>query len=320
MTPTAIPIVTAEQTAALLKKIDVMAALRRVFTHLARGEAVQPAQKVVLLPDRKGDFINYFGVDMPQQRLGVKISPYLVTPDKPLITAWTLLMSTETGMPQLLCDASLLTVDRTAATTALAVDLLAPAEARTLTLIGSGAVGRAHLRHVLALRDWQEIRVFSRNSAPSAEELNRELGMADGRLKIFTRVEDALENTDVLMLCTSSATPVVDTAMLTGPCLITSISTNAPGAHEIPPVALNAMDVYCDYRQTTPGSAGEMVIAEEEHGWNSADIRGDLPELVTQTAAKPDYSRHVYFRSLGLGLEDIAIADAMLTYLNQQDK
>nr|WP_314422084.1 ornithine cyclodeaminase family protein [uncultured Erwinia sp.] len=320
MAPTAIPIVTAERTAALLKNIDVMAALRRVFTHLAHGEAVQPAQKVVLLPDCKGDFINYFGVDMAQRRLGVKISPYLVTPDKPLITAWTLLMSAESGMPLMLCDASLLTVERTAATTALAVDLLAPPEARTLTLIGSGAVGRAHLRYVLALRDWREIRVLSRGSAPGADELSRELGLPQGLLKICTRAEEALKNCDVLMLCTSSATPVVEMANLTRPCLITSISTNAPGAHEILPAALNAMDVYCDYRQTTPDSAGEMVRAAAEHGWSRADIRGDLPELVTQACSKPDYSRHVFFRSLGLGLEDLAVADAMLTYLNQQDK
>lgn len=77
--------------------------------------------------------------------------------------------------------------------------------ARTLTLIGSGAVGRAHLRYVLALRDWREIRVLSRSSAPGADELSRELGLPQGLLKICTRAEEALENCDVLMLCTSSA-------------------------------------------------------------------------------------------------------------------
>lgn len=54
MHPTAIPVITAEQTADILQHIDVREAMRRVFTSLARGHAVQPAQKVVLLPNNRG--------------------------------------------------------------------------------------------------------------------------------------------------------------------------------------------------------------------------------------------------------------------------
>jgi L-arginine dehydrogenase len=71
------------------------------------------------------------------------------------------------------------------------------------------------------------------------------------------------------------------------------------------------MQVYCDYRQTTPGSAGEMLIASEQHGWDRSAIRGDLPELVSGKAPRPDYDHHVFFRSIGLGLEDIALANAI---------
>jgi len=315
MQPTGIPVLTAAQTADILRHIDVREAMRRVFTSLALGQAVQPEQKVVLLPDNKGDFINYFGVDMSRQLLGAKISPYLVTPQKPIITAWTLLMSAESGMPLMLCDASLLTTERTAATTALAVESLAPVDAQTLTVIGTGAVARAHIRHALTLRKWKAIRVWSRSGSVSADELSRELALPDELLTACQNVDDAVRDADVLMLCTSSATPVIDVHTLTRPCLITSISTNAPGAHEIAPQALVDMDVYCDYRQTTPLHAGEMVIAARETRWSVGNIRGDLPELVTETCEKPTYQRHVFFRSLGLGLEDIAIADSLLTHL-----
>lgn len=320
MHPTGIPVITAEQTADILRHIDVREAMRRVFTSLAHGQAVQPAQKVVLLPDCRGDFINYFGVDMSRQLLGAKISPYLVTEQKPVITAWTLLMSTADGMPLMLCDASLLTTERTAATTALAVELLAPAGAQILTIIGTGPVARAHLRHVLTLRNWKEIRVWSRSGLQTAESISSEAGIPEGLLKVCGSAEEAAKDTDVLMLCTSSATPVIDVKRLTRPCLITSISTNAPGAHEVSPQALLEMDVYCDYRQTTPAHAGEMVIAARETSWTAESIRGDLPELVTGNAVKPFYKRHVFFRSLGLGLEDVAIADSVLSFLRKQDK
>nr|BFE94480.1 hypothetical protein GCM10020185_50160 [Pseudomonas brassicacearum subsp. brassicacearum] len=78
-----------------------------------------------------------------------------------------------------------------------------------------------------------------------------------------------------------------------------------------PPQSLNDMDVFCDYRQTTPGSAGEMLIAGEEHGWEASSIVGDLPELLSEHVARPDYQRHVFFRSIGLGLEDVALANAL---------
>ncbi len=71
------------------------------------------------------------------------------------------------------------------------------------------------------------------------------------------------------------------------------------------------MDVFCDYRQTTPGSAGEMLIAAEQHGWNPSAVMGDLPELLSDQVQRPSYDRHVFFRSIGLGLEDIALANAL---------
>lgn len=315
-----IPVITAVQTAEILPHINVREAMRRVFACLANGQALQPAQKVVLLPDNQGDFINYFGVDMSQQLLGVKISPYLVTETAPVITAWTMLMSTKDGMPLMLCDASLLTIERTAATTALAVDMLAPANADTLSIIGAGVVARAHIRHVLKLRTWKQIRIYNRSKSLSADELCQELDLPTELLKVCTDVEEAIRETDVLMLCTSSATPVFDINLLTRPCLITSISTNAPSAHEVSPQILTEMDVYCDYRQTTPYSAGEMIIAARETAWCVENVLGDLPELVTGTCTKPSYRRHVYFRSLGLGLEDVAIADSILTYLKEQER
>lgn len=71
------------------------------------------------------------------------------------------------------------------------------------------------------------------------------------------------------------------------------------------------MQVFCDYRQTTPGAAGDMLIASEQHGWDASAVMGDLPELLTEMAQRPNNDRHVFFRSIGLGLEDIALANAL---------
>ncbi|MDP9515431.1 ornithine cyclodeaminase family protein [Pseudomonas protegens] len=295
----------------LLAQIDVPQILRKLFRDLAAGHAVQPPQQLVEFPQGAGDFINYLGVLAEDRVYGVKTSPYIVRAEGPLVTAWTLLMSMDSGQPLLLCDAAELTTARTAATTAVAVDALATPEARHLAIIGSGAVAQAHLHYVKDLRPWQSIRLFSPSLASkSAEELAR-LKALDPRLQIVPQLEEAVEDADVIMLCTSSAGPVIDPRSLNKPALITSISTNAPRAHEVPPAALQQMQVYCDYRRTTPGSAGEMLIAGEQQGWDNAAILGDLPELLSNQAQRPSAERHVFFRSIGLGLEDIALANAL---------
>ncbi|VVQ01744.1 NAD(P)H-dependent anabolic L-arginine dehydrogenase DauB [Pseudomonas fluorescens] len=303
-------VISQPQARELLAQVDVPQILRKLFRDLAAGQAVQPAQQLVEFPQGAGDFINYLGVLAEDGVYGVKTSPYIVREQGPLVTAWTLLMSMQTGQPLLLCDAGELTTARTAATTAVAVDALAPLNATRLAIIGSGKVAQAHLHYVKNLRDWQSISLYSPSLSEDAQTASL-LKSLDPRLNIVDTREAAMADADVIMLCTSSAGPVIDPARLGKPALITSISTNAPRAHEVPPQSLNDMRVFCDYRLTTPGSAGEMLIAGEQHGWDNTAIVGDLPDLLSGQVPRPEYDRHVFFRSIGLGLEDIALANAL---------
>jgi L-arginine dehydrogenase len=304
-------VITQSQARALLAQVDVPQILRTLFRDLAAGRAVQPAQQLVEFPKGGGDFINYLGVLAEDGVYGIKTSPYIVREQGPLVTAWTLLMSMQSGEPLLLCDAGELTVARTAATTAVAVEALAPADAKRLAIIGSGKVALAHLHYVKGLRDWQSITLYSPGLSDLNPEARARINDLDPRLTLVSSREAAVLDADVIMLCTSSAGPVIDPSSLSQPALITSISTNAPRAHEVPPQSLNDMQVFCDYRPTTPGAAGEMLIAAELHGWDNTSIVGDLPELISEKVQRPDYDRHVFFRSIGLGLEDIALANAL---------
>lgn len=165
---TALPLAVDEQAVrAALPALDVRRALTSMFRALASADAVQPPQTLTLFPNGAGDFITYLGVLADAKVFGAKLSPYIVTGSKPVITAWTALMSMETGQPLMWCDAGLLTTERTAGTTALAVDQLARTDAKRLAIIGAGAVGLAHLRHVAPLRAWESIRVYSPDLAAS---------------------------------------------------------------------------------------------------------------------------------------------------------
>ncbi|MBN3762476.1 ornithine cyclodeaminase family protein [Burkholderia sp. Ac-20365] len=315
---TALPLVADEQAVRrALPALNTSRALTAMFRALARSEAVQPPQTLTLFPNNAGDFITYLGALSDAKVFGAKLSPYIVTNDKPIITAWTALMSMETGQPLLWCDAGLLTTERTAGTTALAVDQLARADAKRLAIVGAGAVGIAHLRHVAPLRAWESIQVYSRDLAAN-EEKRTAVQAADSRATISATIEACVKDADVVMLCTSSGTPVLPRDALTKPALITSISTNAANAHEIDPAWLPELDVYCDYRATTPASAGEMKLAAQ-HGWSADKVKGDLPSLLAGTCENPTYARHAFFRSIGLGLEDVAIASELYRFLTNRE-
>ncbi|SCZ73877.1 ornithine cyclodeaminase [Epibacterium ulvae] len=293
-----------------LPQIDVLHEMRQLFFGLGGAQAVQPPQTLTLLPENKGDFITYQGADTNTGVFGAKLSPYLVTEGKPLITAWTVLMSSETGQPLCLCDAGVLTAERTAATTALAVDLLAGKNAEKIVIIGSGAVAAAHWRHVQNLRPWQQVKLYSPNLRTGSDVWAQWQTICPYAV-CAESADAAVQDADVVMLCTSSGTPVVDHAAFKPNALVTSISTNVHRAHEVEPAFLNTAQVYCDYRATTPITAGEMVLAAQDHGWSADDLRGDLGELSIGTCPTPDDGSPVFFRSVGLGLEDIAIAHAI---------
>jgi L-arginine dehydrogenase len=229
------------------------------------------------------------------------------------VTAYTLLLSASTGEPRLLCDSLALTAVRTAATSALAVDLLAPDDARSLAVIGADPVALEHLRFAVPLRDWSDIVVYSPALADprSPRHADRRAAL-DASIRVADSVEAAVRDKDVVLLCTSSSTPVVESQLLEseGDVLVSSIGTNGSRASEMEPSALSRWQVFCDYRATAPGTAGDFVTAIEHGEWDANDIVADLPELVTGAVAARRNGRR-YFRSTGLGIEDLAIASLL---------
>jgi L-arginine dehydrogenase len=294
----------------------VVSALRSAFAGLSSGRNSQPVQAVTPFPDGAGDCIFYPGALWDLGLAGVKVSPYiaaLATQGQPPVTAYTLVLSVETGRPILLCESHRLTTIRTAATTALALEYLISDTAESLAVIGAGPVGIEHLRYALWLRDWASVVIFSPSLAkeePGSPGRRAALDQV-GEVTLAASAEEAVTTADVILLCTSSATPVIELNWLRGNALVTSVGSDGQRAHEVAPADLGQLVVYCDFRQTAPQIAGEMLLAVEHGLWSPDQIAGDLPDLVCGRVSRPDSGR-VYFRSTGLGIEDLAIASLLV--------
>ena len=256
------PVVMLDVDVAALQESAVQAAVRGAFAQLAAGRAVQPQQVVTELPGG-GDVIAYQGVLADDGVYAVKVSPYLPQPaGKPVVTAWTLLLSTLTGEP--LAARGCRCADRRADRRHHRGGRR-PARARRRVhggrhRVGPGGAGpppprprrpRPHRRPgLLALDDGRRPRVSRRCGWPRS-------------------ADEAAAGADVVLLCTSAAAAVVDVRRLAPGTLVTSVSTNAPMAHEIDPAALAELDVYADHAPAAFAAAGEMRIAAAEHGFTA---------------------------------------------------
>jgi L-arginine dehydrogenase len=305
-----------QEALAAISRDDVRKALREAFAGLDGSRTVQPVQTLTPFPDDEGDCIFYPGAIYDLDIVGVKVSPYinaLKRDGKYPVTAYTLVLSTRSGRPVVLCDSYALTVIRTAATTALALEYLTPPAASKLAVIGSGKVAIEHLRFVASQHNWEKMQLWSPSLSSDGARAKRtadQIEAISSKATVAKSLKDAISDAQVVMLCTSSAKPVVQTSDLPDDCVVTSISTNAPRAHEIDPLALNDYSVFCDYLETAPATAGEMLIAAEAGKWSPSSIKGDLAGLVVGKVQRPERGR-AFFRSTGLGIEDLAVANLL---------
>ena len=157
---------------------DVM---REALAGLARGQIQQPLRTIVRPRDAAG-FMGLMPAYSPGAGYGLKA--ICITPGNPAIgkdahQGGVLLFDVRTGEPLALVNASAVTEIRTAATSAVATDLLARPGAAELAIIGTGVQGRAHAHAIAATRPLTGIRLAGRDLARTREvaaELAGQLG------------------------------------------------------------------------------------------------------------------------------------------------
>lgn len=296
---------------------EVLQAVKSAFEALSRNEATHGDRSSLILPEGRGDCFVYHAYLGAKGLLGVKISPYLrsrIEAGLSPTTAYTLLLDAESGTPLLLLDSQRLTTERAAATTLVAVQLLWSGVPGKVAVVGTGQIGRAHARYARLVYPEADISVFSPLAASRSleGEQRRQIVLDEiSDARISTSAEALLQDAEVVMLCTSSATPVIDINMLGPRVLITSTGTNMPNAHEVDWKALPNMRVYCDLKDSCIRTAGDFRLAESAGTWGRSQILGDLPTLLANDFLNPLTGR-TYFRATGLGIEDLAVAALLL--------
>jgi ornithine cyclodeaminase len=286
--------------------IEAMAA---VLAAHARGELHQPLRSVSLPPASEG----LMGL-MPAHRAGARplfslkaVCIFPANPSRGLDAhqGTVTLFDGGTGAPIAILDASAITEIRTAAVSALATRLLAREDARTLGILGAGVQAAAHLRALKLVREFDEVRVYS----PTAGHAER-LGV-----EVAASAEDAVRDADVVVTATNAREPVLQRAWLAEGAHVNAVGASQPASRELDTATVAAAALFCDSRESLEHEAGEYRLAVEEGLIEGAShVRAALGEVAA--GVHPGRTRAdeiTLFRSLGLGIEDLAAAELAVT-------
>jgi ornithine cyclodeaminase len=214
-----------------------------------------------------------------------------------------------TGEPAVQLDGPTVTALRTGAASGVATRLMARPDAAVMALIGTGVQAEPQIRAVLAARPIREVRVFSR----TADRREAFAATMDAALPVTVRATDSAEaavrGADVVCCVTPSPTPVLAADWLAPGTHVNALGAFRLGMVEIPPEAFGrAALVAVDSREAADHEAGDVAAAIEA-GQLAAEAIVEIGSLPSTGAADRDAEAITIFKSVGLAIQDLALAD-----------
>ena len=212
----------------------------------------------------------------------------------------------------LLClmDANSITGFRTAATTALALDTLAPGNANRLAVIGSGFEAKMHVRALAAVRPLQSITVFSPNPL-SREKFATELAELGIPVRGAENAEVAVSGAEIIICAARSRdeNPTFHGGWLKAGTTIASIGSTLPEQREVDADTIAAADlIVADMPHEVADETGDMLAATAA-GIAFSDRLVGLDELVSGARqGRTNEDQILLYKSVGGAIQDIAVA------------
>jgi ornithine cyclodeaminase/alanine dehydrogenase-like protein (mu-crystallin family) len=292
----------------LLPVADCIAPMEEVLAALARDELYNPLRFVVRPPDVQ----TLMGL-MPAHRSGadaiyslktVCIAPGNAARGLDSHQGFVALFDGETGATRGLVNAGAITAIRTAAVSAVATRLLARPGSRTLAILGSGTQGRSHLEAMRAVLPFEHVRVWSRTPGNAAKLAGVEEAGSP---------EEAVRGADVVVTATSAREPILRREWLAEGAHVNAVGSSIPTTRELDTATIAEAALFVDRRESTLNEAGDYLFPLREGAIGPEHIRAEIGELLIGAAeGRRSETELTVFKSLGLAVEDLAAAEAVL--------
>jgi thiomorpholine-carboxylate dehydrogenase len=283
---------------AVLNYEALIPAIRQALIDYSAGLVDQPARTILRAGNAEGFKNGWFAV-MPViagDVMGVKtVTFYPGNADLGLHTHMAVieLLSRATGEPLAIMDGRVITEMRTAAVCAVALDALAPKEATSLGILGSGVQARSHIQAFGLVRPaLKDIRIWSRTAA-NAERLADETGAR------AAPIEEA-SAADVVLTVTASPGPVLQGRWLAPHALVLAVGATGASLRELDDEAMQSSYVVAESRSCVERESGDIRLS-------GARVEAEIGEILASPATAPK-ARRIVFKSVGMAIEDITAA------------
>jgi alanine dehydrogenase len=203
------------------------------------------------------------------------------------------------GAPLAIMDGTYITAIRTGGTAAVATGALARKNAKVLAILGAGVQGASHLETMPRVRDFEEIRIASRDGSKAASLASRH-----PLARVVSSFEAAVRGADVVACCTDSREPVIRRDWLKPGVHVSSVGgTFGP---EIDPLTVSAARVFVEWRgaATNPPPAG----AHELQGLDAEKLTEVGEVLAGTRPGRLSDDEITVYKSTGHAVEDAATA------------
>jgi ornithine cyclodeaminase/alanine dehydrogenase-like protein (mu-crystallin family) len=287
------------QVRSLLTMGECIEAMDEVLRSLARGELHQPLRPVTR-PEGSDTLLGLMPAYRGGDRPAWSLKEIVIAPGNPARgldahQGAVLLHDGETGELRALLNASAITEIRTAAVSAVATRALARPGSRVVAILGGGVQARSHTEAMRSVLPDAEVRTWARRDGGTPEQV--------------------LRGADVVCTCTSAREPILRREWLAPGVHVNAVGSSVPSARELDTDTVAAATLVVDRRESALNEAGDLLLA----GFGDERIAAELGEvLVGRHPGRKDAEELTVFKSLGLGVEDLAAAELVVRKAREQ--
>ncbi|CAB3837964.1 ornithine cyclodeaminase family protein [Achromobacter deleyi] len=210
---------------------------------------------------------------------------------------------------------------RTGGTSGVATDWLARPDARVMALAGTGKQSLSQVAAVLAVREINEVRVYSPTPASRdafAERISQEFASRGVRARSCATMARAAEGADVITLVTRADEPFLDAAMLAPGAHLNAVGAIAPDREEFTQdvfdrAAVVAVDDLTSVKNLSREFRSRYGDAQQA-GWSGVTRLADLVLAGRRRNAGCDLT---LFKAMGMGISDVALGIDVLARARQ---
>lgn len=297
-------LITDADVAQLVTMREAIHAMAAAFEQFGNGVgAIAPRVRAAAAHNGASPTISALGATLPASGvLGAKV--YATVADR--FNFVIVLFSARTGEALAAIEANEITRLRTAAASAVALRHLARRDAGVLALFGAGVQARAHAEAFLLSWPFKQVLVTSSsNAAGLAQFLRTEFGV-DARA---VDASEAARSADAICTCTRAREPLFEGALVRPGTFVAAVGASKPSARELDDTLLARADlIVVEWLVAAQAEAGEFVRAAP--GTIDPARVVELGRLLVQGTLRARRAHDiVIYKSVGVGLEDVALAN-----------